>query len=361
VTDKQPSRGFLSRYARPLLASGVLAIGLFWVMRRGALPMLPPEGTLAGCSWSHAGLGVLCLLASMQLRFIRYTFLISPIAQVPLRRLMTISWIAVGLITFLPFRLGEFARPAMLRQKGHLSGWAVTGTVGAERIIDGLLFAVMLLLGLKFAVSRSPLPERVGELDINPAWVPRAAGAMALTFICAFLAMGLFFFARNKAQLLLRRTLGAVSAKATQRLIRVVEKGAEGLQFLTNPGATLPFLGVSIFAIALHVWGMEFIAYAVGLPQIAFAEACVLTGVLGLAFALPNAPGFFGTVQLALYAALALYIPAEQVVKQGAALVFIYYVSYLTMVIGSSILGLVVQATAHGEPVTLDSPPSEMP
>jgi glycosyltransferase 2 family protein len=361
VTDKQPSHVFVGRYVRPLLASLVLALGLFWVMRRGALPVLPPEGTLAGCSWTSAAFGVLLLTLSMQLRFVRYTFLISPIAQVPLRRIMTISWIAVGLITFLPFRLGEFARPAMLREKGRLSGWAVTGTVGAERIIDGVLFAIMLLLGLQFAVSRSPLPDRVGELNVNPAWVPRAAGGMALTFICAFLAMGLFYFARVPAQRLLRRSLGVAAPGITEKLIRVVDKGSEGLQFLTNPGATLPFLGISVIAIGLHVWGMEWIASAVGLAQIDFAEACVLTGVLGLAFALPNAPGFFGTVQLALYAALALYVSPEKVVSEGAALVFIYYLAYLGMVIGSFLLGLSLQAFGDGAPVTLDSPPSEFP
>jgi hypothetical protein len=359
VTDKQPSQSFIARYARPLLASIVLAFGLFWVLRRGALPVLPPEGTLAGCSWGGAGFSVLLLLLSTQVRLVRFTFLISPIAKVPLLRLMTISWIALGVISFLPFRLGEFARPAMLREKGRLSGWAVTGTVGAERIIDGVLFAAMLLLGLKFAVSRSPLPDHVGGLNVNPAWVPRAAGGMAVTFIGAFCAMGLFYFARNQTQRFLRRTLGLVSSKAAEKLIRVVEKAAEGLQFLANPRTTLPFLGLSVVGLLFHVWGVQWIAIAVGLPQIGFAEACVLTGVLGLAFALPNAPGFFGTIQLALYAALALYVPPEQVINEGAALVFIYYVTYLVTVVGCSVLGLSVQA--FGQSLSIDSRPSDAP
>ena len=166
---------FLKRHVRALLASVALAIGLAWIMHRGALPLLPPKGTLERVEWLRVALLVVALFVSITGRFARWAFLLAPLAKVPFKRLMGISCIAVGLITFLPFRLGEVARPAMLREKGKLSGWAVTGTVGAERIIDGVLFSIMLLLGLAFAAPHEPLPERIGNLPVPAAYVPRAA------------------------------------------------------------------------------------------------------------------------------------------------------------------------------------------
>jgi hypothetical protein len=66
--------------------------------------------------------------------------------------------------------------------------------------------------------------------------------------------------------------------------------------------------------------------------------------VLGLAFALPNAPGFFGTIQLALYAGLAVYVTPNQVVTEGAALVFLFYVSYLSQVVLITVGGLLFES-----------------
>src|SRR4029077_5918285 len=99
------------------------------------------------------------MYASMLTKYARYYFLIAPFARIKWGRLMSISCIAMALITFLPMRLGEFARPAMLRERGKVSGWAVTGTVAAERIIDGVVFGAALLLGLVLAPPHKPTPD----------------------------------------------------------------------------------------------------------------------------------------------------------------------------------------------------------
>ena len=190
MSDRPPAQvPFLKRHLRALLASLALAFGLGFIMHRGALPLLPPKGTLERVDWLQVAFLALSLIVSIVGRFVRGVFLLAPLAKVPFKRLMAISCISVGLITFLPFRLGEVARPAMLRQKGKLSGWAVTGTVGAERIIDGVLFSLMLLLGLFFAAPHEPLPDHIGNLPVPAAYVPRAALLAAGFFGLAFAGM----------------------------------------------------------------------------------------------------------------------------------------------------------------------------
>jgi hypothetical protein len=95
---------------------------------------------------------------------------------------------------------------------------------------------------------------------------------------------------------------------------------------------------------------MVWLASAVGLPPLSFGESSVLVGVLAIGFALPNAPGFFGAVQLALYAGLALYVPPAAVVREGAGLVFIFYASYLGIVLGLALLGLLLESRPFVRP-----------
>jgi len=339
---------FFRRNLRLIAASLLLAAGLAWIMHRGALPLLPPAGTLDHVNWFEVAVAEVFMLASLLLRFARYTYLISSIARITMRRIMGISCVAVGLITFLPFRLGEFARPAMLRQKGHISAWAVTGTVGAERIIDGVLIGFMLLLGLTLAKPHEPLPDHIGNLPVPAAAVPGAAKLATAVFVGAFVVMAVFYFWRATARRLTERVIGIVSPKFAAHLADVVERLSDGLKFLADLRQTVPFVVLSIVALLLHVWALQLLGYAVGLNQLTFAQSTVMTGVLGLGFAMPNAPGFFGTVQLALYAGLAVYVAPMQVVHEGAALVFLFYVFYIGMVVLVTLAGLLLESTAAG-------------
>lgn len=344
MSERLPAQApFLKRHLRALVASLALALGLGFIMHRGALPLLPPKGTLERVDWLRVAFLALSLVVSIVGRFVRCVFLLAPLAKVPFKRLMAISCISVGLITFLPFRLGEVARPAMLRQKGKLSGWAVTGTVGAERIIDGVLFSVMLLLGLFFAAPHEPLPDRIGNLPVPAAYVPRAALLAAGFFGVAFAGMAAFFWWRAPARRLTERVLGVISPRIATLVASAVERLSGGLSFLPNLRYTVPYVLLTVFALVAHIWGIQQLALAVSLPELTFAEATVIVGVLGLGFAMPNAPGFFGSVQLALYAGLAVYVAPEQVIHEGAVFVFLFYVIYLALVILLSLLGILLE------------------
>lgn len=336
-------REFVKRHRRALAASVALMVGFIWVLRAGALPLLPPRGTLDNVDMRAVALAALLLLSNILLRFARYHFLIAPIAPLSMRRILTTSSIALGLLTFLPLRLGEFARPAMLRQKGKLSGWAVTGTVGAERIIDGVLVSSVLLAGLAFAIPHEPLPERIGNLPVPAALVPRAAQLAAATFAGAFLVMALFFWWREGARRLTERSVGLLSKRLATRFADVVERLSDGFRFLPKIRNTGPFLLITLIAFGAHVCALQLLAHSVGLAELRFAEAAVVFGVLGLGFAMPNAPGFFGTIQLALYAGLAVYISPTRVVHQGAAFVFLFYVIYLALVVLITTAGLLAE------------------
>jgi len=335
--------GFGKKHVRALLGSVVIVAIFVWVMKRGSLPMLPPAGLLAKVDGVLVFGFVLGMLSHLLLRFVRVYYLTAPIAHVPLRRLMTINAITMVIINVLPLRLGEMARPAMLRKQGHLSGWAVTGTVFAERIIDGIVYTGALLLGLVLAPPHEPLPTSVGKLPVPASLVPQAGRVAALGFVGAFVVMVIFYRYRAFAVNVTERTIGVVSVKLGERVAAAVGRLSDGLSFLTNFRYMVPYVGITFLSALSHIWAIELLGHAVGLPELTLAQSTLVVGVLSLGFALPNAPGFFGAVQLALYAGLAVYVTPDEVIGPGAVLVFIFYITYLGLVSSLGALAVAVE------------------
>lgn len=336
-------RAVRKRNLRAGVASVVLIAIFVGVLRSGGFPLIPPAAELA--KLQLGGFAVFCgtMLFHFLTRYARCHFLIAPLAKVPFRRIMTINAIGMAAITFLPLRLGEMARPAMLRDRGHLSAWAVTGTVGAERILDGLVFSGMLLLGLALAHPQSPLPDHVGTLPV-PVWiVPRSATVASWVFVAAFFVMAGFYWFRAAARRLTERVVGLISVPLGRRVADIVERLSDGLRFLTNWRYSVPYLAVTLVSILALAVGIESLSHAAGLPELTFEQALVVLGVLALGFTAPNAPGFFGVVQLALYAGLATYITPERVALQGGVLVFVYYVTHLTTVSLLALIAFVIE------------------
>lgn len=335
---------------RAVVGSVVLVGAFVWVLSSGGLPFLPPAAALAKVNAASVTLFVGLMIFNLLTRFARCHFLYAPLAKVPFRRTMSINAIGMAAITYLPLRIGEFARPAMLRDRGSLSAWAVTGTVGAERILDGVVFSGMLLVGLALAAPQLPLPDHVGALPV-PVWiVPRSATIASLVFVIAFVVMAAFYWFRAFARRVTERLVGLVSSKLAVRVADIVEHLSDGLRFLTNWRYSLPYLVITLISVHSLVWGLEVLAEAVGLPELSFSQAMVVLGVLALGFSAPNAPGFFGMVQLALYMGLATYIAPDKVAHEGSVLVFIYYATYLSCVTLLAAIALVVEVFASASP-----------
>ncbi|HEX2876430.1 MAG TPA: lysylphosphatidylglycerol synthase transmembrane domain-containing protein [Polyangiaceae bacterium] len=332
-----------ARYVRGGVASVALTALLIWLLSSGGLPLVPSASELAAVDTSGVVLAGALMLCNMLTRFLRCHYLIAPLAPVPLRRLMTTNAIGMAAITFLPLRLGEFVRPAMLRERGGLSAWAVTGTVGAERVIDGVVFSLMLLGGLALAPPQEPLPDHVGALAV-PVWlVPRSAQIASLAFIGAFALMLSFYRFRAFARRVTERCFGVLSPALGRRVADIVERLSDGLGFLTKWRYSLPYLAVTLVSVTSLALTIDVLARAAGIPELTFAQSFVVLGVLALGFSAPNTPGFFGVVQLALYAGLATYVAPEKVAQQGGAFVFVYYLLYLGSVTSLALVALATE------------------
>jgi uncharacterized protein (TIRG00374 family) len=274
-------------------------------------------------------------------RAVRWRYLLRSFADVPRRRVLAVSWIGFAAILLMPFRLGEIVRPYMLREKGKLSMSSATGTVVAERVVDGLYLSIILAIALVFIPTIDPLPARVVGLPISVQQVRTSGFVMLGVFTAAFITIAVFYFARAWAHRMTLAVFGIVSKKLGQKLAETAEKLANGLHFLGRGRDAGGFLVETTFYWGTNAFGMWLLAWGCGVVHtdgspINFGEACALMGMLGCTILIPGPPGLLGVFQAGIYAGMTMYFPTSVVTTAGAAYVFLLYATQLVWTVGSA-------------------------
>ncbi|APR87104.1 Hypothetical protein A7982_12453 [Minicystis rosea] len=334
--------GLIQRHGVKLLASILLGGGLAWLLARGGLPLVPPAHAFAKVKpWT-----VVVYVASLAIvhffRAFRWRHLLRPVGQASARSVIGVSWIAFGAILLSPLRSGEIVRPYLITKRSNVRFWEAAGTVGAERVIDGLVLSAVLFAGLSLATPLSPLPDHVGNLPVPAAAVPKAAYGALILFMSAFALMGIFFFARDFARRATFAVIGLVSRDLAAAFARIVERVADGLRFLPSAQHTMPFLAETLAYWGVNVLGVALLAWGAGLESITLAQAAVTVGCLGVGILVPAGPGYFGAFQLSTYMALAMYFPEAMLVGPGAAFVFLLYVAQVGFHVAAMLFALVL-------------------
>jgi uncharacterized protein (TIRG00374 family) len=352
MTDHpQEPKGFLRRNAAKLLASAVITAGVVFTLQKGGLTLVPEGGDFANMRWAAIPAYVATLAVMNYFRAVRWRFLLRSFADVPRKRVLAVSWIGFAAILLMPFRLGEIVRPYMLREKGKISMSSATGTVVAERVVDGLYLSIVLAVALIFVPTIEPLPDRVVGLPISVHQVRTSGFVMLGVFTAAFITIAVFYFARGWARRMTLAVFGLVSQKLGNKLAVTAEKLANGLHFLGRGRDAGGFLvettlywGTNAFGMWLLGWGCG-VAHADGSP-ITFGESCALMGMLGCTILIPGPPGLLGVFQAGIYAGMTMYFPTNIVTTAGAAYVFLLYATQLLWTVGSAAFFLAVDRSA---------------
>lgn len=308
-------------------------------LQSGGLKIWPQGVSFAQIHWWAVGLYFVTLTAMNYFRAVRWRFLLRAVVDVPKRRLLAISWIGFAAIFALPFRIGEFVRPYMLRAPEHTRGGKTvrevsmsmaTGSVVAERITDGLYVSILLAITLLFIPTLHPLPKTVVGLKVSVEQVRIAGFTMLGFFAVAFTVLAVFYFARTWAHRATLVVVGILSRPLAERLAGIVEHLADGLHFLGRPRDALPFLLETTLYWGLNAFGMWILARGSGIvhadgSSATLGEACALMGMLSVTILLPGPPGLLGVFQAGIYAGMTMYYPTDIVTGPGAAYVAVMY------------------------------------
>ena len=330
MTETSPGSSWIVRHWPKLVFSLLLGGGFVWLLRAGALPLLPDREALAAVSYWGVALHVVIWTAMHFVRAGRWYWLLSAVQPVSMRTVIRTSFVSYVSIVVMPFRTGEMVRPLLIQRDGGFSPWAASGTVAAERIVDGLVISVLLVTALSLSQPIEPLRE-------HAKFVPGAAYAFVAVFALAFALMSLFYWQRRWARRASEAVIGLASLKLARWFAGRVEQVADGLGFLRDPRYSLPFVAGTLLYWAMNGLSWWVLGRAAGLHDLGLLQAVVAMGVLAIGISIPNAPGFFGQFQFAVYAALALYFTQDQIEGAGSAYVFFTYVNQLgiTFVMGA--------------------------
>jgi glycosyltransferase 2 family protein len=263
----------------------------------------------------------------------RWRFLLRSFGEPSTRRLLAVSWIGFAAILLLPFRIGEFVRPFMIREKGTISMSTSTGTIVAERVVDGLVVSLILAAALLWVPTSHPLPAIVFGLPAPSIALTsvRATGFVVLyIFLAAFATIAVFYFARKWARRFTFLVVGWASKALAEKIASTAESLAGGLVFLEKPRDALPFLFETLLYWGLNAFSMWILAIACGVVHadgsaVRFDEMLGIIGMLGATVLIPGPPGLLGVFQAGIFCGMSFYFPENVVLRQGSAFVFLLY------------------------------------
>lgn len=344
---ESPARPSAKRLIVLGAASVLVALGFAYVLHAGALPALPHDIGLDRVGrWNLLAYSAMWLCVVL-IKATRWSFQLSPMAQVPLTRVISASIIGYAATLALPFRSGEVVRPAVISRGTSISFFAAFSTSATERVIDAVFASTILLVSLSNAQVITPLPDSIGELQVPTKVVTVFGyGAAVVSLSAVSAAIGFYYF-QTLAVRLIRNTLGRLSEKLGEVVVRVLSEFARGLEFLVSSRHASRYLLTSAaywIAYWLSTW---FLLTRSGFEEASWAQTGVVVGTLAFGMSLPNAPGFFGSFQIAVYASLALFFQTTRIQTDGAIFVFWLYLLQLGWIFVLAPVALVVERRAR--------------
>jgi uncharacterized protein (TIRG00374 family) len=345
---------FLRRHKGKLVASLLITLGIWATLHKGGLKIVPEGGDFSAVRWWVLPIYALTLLGFAWFRSARWRFLLRGVAEVPKVRLFAVSMVGFAAILIMPFRIGEFVRPYMIRTRPQdrrageraITMTAATSSVVAERVIDGLYLSIVLALALVFVPHVVPLPDTVVGIPVSVEHVRQSGFVMLGLFCCLFTTIAVFYFAKSWAHRTTLLIVGKVSMRLAEKLAGLVEKAVDGLHVFGRGRDAAGFFLETTAYWALNALGMWLLAWGSGVVHadgsaIAFGESCALMGMLGCAILIPGPPGMLGVFQAGIYAGMTMYFPTDVVVGPGAAYVFLMYASQVLFQLAAGGFGMV--------------------
>lgn len=306
--------------------------------------------------WPYLAAYVGLLAVTHFCRAWRWNNLLAPIGvRLSGARLLAISSVGFMAILALPARLGEFVRPALIRQKGTVSASAALGTVAVERIVDGLLVSLF-VFGALFARRGPDAPDWM----MPTAWAALGLFAAATVFLACALRWPDRAVRAAVSLTLVRRFAPRLAAKLEEKLHQMIS-GFFVLKDLRNLLLFVAWTLVYWIANGFSLWVLAR-GFGLDLPLVA---AFATMGLVAVGITLPNSPGLTGQYQYFTGLGLSLYLSPAVVESSGMAFAHALWLLQVVWYLGVGGLALASRQVSFAEVVesrhVLDDPDRDAP
>jgi len=334
----------VSRWIKFGVSLAITAVCLWWTFKDTRWEEMWTALQSADWGWTLFKYGLVLAVIHLA-RTLRWGNLLSGLEKVPFKKLNEASAIGFMMLIILPFRLGEFARPFLIAERSGIRRSSAMTSVVLERIIDGLIIAI-LLRGLKFFV-----PADAHDIDR----VRIGANLMFLVFFSGFVFLLLARWKHDLVIGLMRKTMGRVSPGLTEKVVHMVDGFVGALKQLPDAkNMTMFFVWTAVYW-AANGAGMAMFANGFDCSGAA-GRACMplhltmfqgyfLLCVVIVGMMIPAAPGSAGTAQLALLVGLGVFLPQDLVNSSGVAYA---NVLWLVQMVQQIAVGVFFLVRSHG-------------
>ncbi|MEJ2637978.1 MAG: lysylphosphatidylglycerol synthase transmembrane domain-containing protein [Desulfosarcinaceae bacterium] len=286
------------------IGSAVSVLALYLSLRNVPLEDL---GTyFEGVNYLWMGPAVVAVLASFVLRVWRWQSILGQSVRITYWNAHHPLMIGFMINCILPGRVGEAARPAILKQRCGVPFSTGLATVAAERVFDMLILVTGFVAVLALVEIDPAFKVQFGELTLNRDLLEKVA--VGTSRLGVLLLAGIVLVSVDRS----RRWINAVIAGLAGRLafgppklrrlmdrcghllIGLNENVAAGFGLLKSPRRLLCCLFLSI-----AVWGVQVGSYYLvgrGCPQVSLSYGQWFAVVVMICFfiALPSVPGYWG-------------------------------------------------------------------
>jgi len=272
-----------------------------------------------GDAIEHANLLLLAAVSvpahciSIYIRSLRWRHLTNPVAKIdrgPLFRSTAIGFMVNNLA---PLRIGELVRSWLLSRETGASGSAILGTVVLERVLDVACVLVLAAFSLSWLGVESSATGVLRE----------GAYLMAPVAVAPILLLIVVRVAPARVAGLVGFSLKPFPEGVQDRGREIVTRFAEGLGAISRGShlfwivlhSLLIWLVFATLPILAGVWSFDI---ELGGPARTLVTSWIMLAALGVAVAIPSAPGFVGPYQLAFQAVLSRFgVPPATALAMG--------------------------------------------
>ncbi len=287
--------------------------------------------SLARANYLYLIPAVACVLASYYCRALQWRYVLRGVRRLrsyPLFRITMIGYLAN---TILPARLGEVVRAYVLARKQSLSKGTAFGSVIVTRLLDG---AILFLILAGFAIL---IPAKIAGV--------KAGGTTGFIIYVALVSFFvLFYFKRGTATSIIKFIFAPFSKRVAVKIVRSLDKFIHGFSCFRSPadlGKAFLYSGAIWLLVALSYYFIN-LGFKFTSPLPLYAPL-LLVAIVSLAVSIPSSPGFIGTMELGVIAALHIIEPA---LTRNEALSYAIIV-HVVQVLPSAVIGLFYLWTEH--------------
>ncbi len=273
--------------------------------------------------WMIPSVMTICL--AFVLRAWRWQIILQPVKRVSFKGAFHPMMIGFMINCVLPGRVGEIARPAILKKRDHVPFAGVLATVAVERIFDISILVLLFNLVLTLVQIDPEAGVTFGSYRLDRQTLLRVADGMV--YLSAFFFIAVFLVGYGKTRQWINNLIlkmpsvffftgkafkQKILEKVCLRIVNMVENVASGFAPRKSFKRILICTGLSLL-----IWGLSSFSYyvfAFGSPdiQLTFFEMTAVMVIICFFIALPSVPGFWGLWEAGGVFAMSLFGIAKQ-------------------------------------------------